>query len=460
MRRRTIGLVLAMAMCCSLLFTDRAHAFAGNEALLEGSDVKVIDAVMVNLLDYFGDLASCVADDPIPSIPTSLEELMEDGASELIGSVFGTKMQLLYTATYNMGRAYGDLGEAIAAAGPARQKLLSAALSLGNQCIDNLQTTSANVYKQGQADHRKGTIRTDAFLTALDIGNTSERNIIASLRESAKSPLFSFFHRDEAALIRSLADKLEILIDTLPLPSEIYQAGYLVAQGQAAQTPPTQPPAPPAQSADSTLAISITSGPSGTLPQGEVFRVRGVITSNYPLSSVTTSVLNADGSVNQTKTIYPGKPRVDILGDGLDTMRFGILAPGAYSLTFDAADGSGASAHWSSDFSIAGATAPPVPEQPPETAKTQYRYHRYADSAGNVSVCAYYGGWKNGSTMELQYTPWLDERLPMDNGSYSYYVHARQGELCAEKGCIDPSCDTYRFYMDGSYWYYEETRNV
>ena len=92
----------------------------------------------------------------------------------------------------------------------------------------------------------------------------------------------------------------------------------------------------------------------------------------------------------------------------------------------------------------------------------QYRYHRYIDNKGNVSLCPYYGNWKyNTSSMKIQYTEWMSQPLGIDNGQYSYYVHVYQGKSCDNAGCVDSSCDTDR-YVDGNgtYWFYQETRTV
>lgn len=91
--------------------------------------------------------------------------------------------------------------------------------------------------------------------------------------------------------------------------------------------------------------------------------------------------------------------------------------------------------------------------------KTQYRYHRYVDSSGNVSLCPYYGGAIFHSTMTLQYTDWLDQPLTR-NSSPSGHNHVNQGSACTNSGCIDPSRSTERYTDGSSNWYYEETRNV
>ena len=96
-----------------------------------------------------------------------------------------------------------------------------------------------------------------------------------------------------------------------------------------------------------------------------------------------------------------------------------------------------------------------------DDTETQYRYHRYADEDGNVSLCPYYGGWVYDSTMEIEYTEWMSEPLEEDNGRYSYFVHVYQGNSCKNAGCIEDSCDTNRYVdEDGEYWYYQETRTV
>lgn len=92
----------------------------------------------------------------------------------------------------------------------------------------------------------------------------------------------------------------------------------------------------------------------------------------------------------------------------------------------------------------------------------QYRYHRYTDDSGDVSLCPYYGSYKyNNGDMELQYTDWLESPLSVDNGGGNGYVHVRIEGECDDAGCIDSSMDTDR-YRDalGTFWYYEETRII
>ena len=95
------------------------------------------------------------------------------------------------------------------------------------------------------------------------------------------------------------------------------------------------------------------------------------------------------------------------------------------------------------------------------TTEKQYRYHRYVDDKGNVSLCPYYGNWRYDTKMKIEYTEWMSEPLTVDNGKYSTYTHVYQGTSCKRAGCVDKSCDTNRYVdEDGEYWFYQETRTV
>ena len=95
------------------------------------------------------------------------------------------------------------------------------------------------------------------------------------------------------------------------------------------------------------------------------------------------------------------------------------------------------------------------------TTEKQYRYHRYVDDKGNVSLCPYYGNWRYDTKMKIEYTEWMSKPLTKDNGKYSTYTHVYQGASCEKAGCVDESCDTNRYVdEDGEYWFYQETRTV
>lgn len=204
------------------------------------------------------------------------------------------------------------------------------------------------------------------------------------------------------------------------------------------------------------LSINTTTKPTANMKKGNPFYFRGSITSGSSITSATVSILDANGTtVIQTKTVYPNANSVDILKGGLDDLKFGKLAVGGYYLYLTATDASGQTAEWKEPFSIGNAPLP----NPTTATKTQYRYHRYIDAKGNVSLCPYYGGSLFKSTMTLQYTDWLDAPLTK-NSSSSGHNHVNQGSLCTKAGCIDPSGKTERFTDGSSNWYYQETRVV
>lgn len=218
----------------------------------------------------------------------------------------------------------------------------------------------------------------------------------------------------------------------------------------------------------STISLSITptSEPGEHRDVGASFYFRGSITSGSPIISATVQVRAADNAtVVMERTVTPNKTNVDILNDGLDSLKFGSLGEGNYYLWLLAQDSNGQTAEWNVHFSV-GYPAEDVPLPPATgtdttttTTKTQYRYHRYIDEAGNVSLCPYYGSSVFHSTLSLQYTDWMDTPLTK-NSNPGGHNHVNQGAACTNRGCIDPSRSTERFTDGTSNWYYEETRTV
>jgi|GEM_PF-2822744 len=104
--------------------------------------------------------------------------------------------------------------------------------------------------------------------------------------------------------------------------------------------------------ATSTLSINPTNFPSGALTPGGKFYCRGSITSNYKITSATATILTSSGTSVQTKTVYPNKTNVDVLADGLDSLKFASLSVGSYIYKMSAQDSSGASKEWSGAFSV------------------------------------------------------------------------------------------------------------
>lgn len=138
-------------------------------------------------------------------------------------------------------------------------------------------------------------------------------------------------------------------------------SSYIVAYAR-----PNYSGAAPATPSDSTLAINPTSEPGEHRNAGAAFYFRGSIMSNYNVTSATIQVRGADNaSVVMEKTVIPNKTNVDILKDGLDSLKFGSLGEGNYYLWLFAQDSSGKTAEWCVHFSV-GYPAEPTPEPTPE----------------------------------------------------------------------------------------------
>lgn len=112
---------------------------------------------------------------------------------------------------------------------------------------------------------------------------------------------------------------------------------------------------------NNSLRILPTSEPGEHREVGTPFYFRGSITSSSPITSATVSILASDGSILQTRTVNPNKTNVNILADGLDSLKFGKLGEGAYTLVLSATDASGDSQEWSQAFSVGNVevTLPP-----------------------------------------------------------------------------------------------------
>lgn len=121
----------------------------------------------------------------------------------------------------------------------------------------------------------------------------------------------------------------------------------------------------------SDLTIAPTTFPTENMTPGAPFYFRGSITStNYDVTTAAVSIFDSNGNVIQTRTVTPNKKSVDILADGLDSLKFGQLAEGVYTFALSAADASGNVQTWSAPFSIGTVAPTPAPSVTPEPAPT------------------------------------------------------------------------------------------
>ena len=107
-----------------------------------------------------------------------------------------------------------------------------------------------------------------------------------------------------------------------------------------------------------TLSIDISSYPT-TLDQGDSYPLRGTITSNYNITSVTGSILNSSRKTVMSHTQNPNTTSFNIRGSAVDmNLKFASLSAGTYTLKFTAENSAGTSEVWSRSFTVEGAAAP------------------------------------------------------------------------------------------------------
>lgn len=115
----------------------------------------------------------------------------------------------------------------------------------------------------------------------------------------------------------------------------------------------------PDDGTESTLTISPTAYPSGQLVYGNYFNLRGTVTSNYTITSVTGAIYTEAGAlVGTQKTATPNSNTFSIYGSTINDLSFGTLAVGNYYLEYTATDSSGKTVVWTSDiFTVVSAVS-------------------------------------------------------------------------------------------------------
>lgn len=103
-----------------------------------------------------------------------------------------------------------------------------------------------------------------------------------------------------------------------------------------------------------TMTISGHTYPTGTLMMGSPFGLRGIVNSNYTLSSVTAGVYQQSngGETSQIKTVYPNAKSYDLYGVINDSIIFNDLTPGDYTYKVMASSNGTTKTLVSSNFSV------------------------------------------------------------------------------------------------------------
>ena len=119
------------------------------------------------------------------------------------------------------------------------------------------------------------------------------------------------------------------------------------------------------------ISIDATSYPTGTM-EAASFTLRGTITSNYPLESVTGTITSTDGTVVQTYTAHPYNTTFTIANSRLDNnLKFAKLEAGDYTLTYTATDTEGFTLSWTSEVFTIIASEDDDAEDSGETEETE-----------------------------------------------------------------------------------------
>lgn len=123
------------------------------------------------------------------------------------------------------------------------------------------------------------------------------------------------------------------------------------------QSPPIIPPLTDIDEGPaSTLEITATAYPTGTLKQGSRYSLKGTVTSNFNITSVKGEIIDSSGNAVFSYTQRPNARSFSILNSTLDAnMKFNELPPGRYYLRYTAVDERGKSVEWySNTFEIQG----------------------------------------------------------------------------------------------------------
>lgn len=110
-----------------------------------------------------------------------------------------------------------------------------------------------------------------------------------------------------------------------------------------------------ASSASSSLSVSMSKYPTGSLTKGSYFSLGGTVTSNYTINFVQGSVIDTAGSTHLRKSYNPNNTSFSLYNSPIDNeLTFNTLPSGTYYLKLIARDISGAEKVWRGEnFTVA-----------------------------------------------------------------------------------------------------------
>ena len=104
----------------------------------------------------------------------------------------------------------------------------------------------------------------------------------------------------------------------------------------------------------SSLNIAMTKYPN-SLDKGKAHDIAGTVKSNFKITSVVGSIIDASGKTAQTVTVKPNKTSLDLKSSTINkNLKFGSLTVGKYTLKIVATDAFGKTITWSNPLEIKG----------------------------------------------------------------------------------------------------------
>lgn len=200
---------------------------------------------------------------------------------------------------------------------------------------------------QGSRYSLKGTIKSNYNITSI-------RGEIISDNGDA---VFSYTQKPNSKSFSILNSKLDANLKFNELSPGTYYLKYTAEDASGKQESWTSGAFKVVgKNADSTLKITPSAYPTGTLSQGSRYSLKGTVKSNYNITSVKGEIISDSGEVAFSYKQSPNSKSFSILNSKLDAnMKFNELTPGTYYLRYTAEDECGKQETWTSGkFAVQG----------------------------------------------------------------------------------------------------------
>lgn len=212
---------------------------------------------------------------------------------------------------------------------------------------------------------------------------------------------------------------------------------YSYSRSTAVQTP--SKPANKTE-ASSSLKINITRAPSSH-KKGTSFGLRGEVTSNYKIRSVTGSVVNSSGKTVLSSSDAPNSKSMNVRNSNLNNrITFNTLPSGNYTFKVTATDSKGKTVNWSRSFKVIGSKLAINLTSAPSSIRYRSSFGLRGDVSSDYRVTSVKGSvlnssgktvlsssdWPNSKSMDIRRSN-LNNKLAfnrLSQGSYTLRVVA------------------------------------